>query len=242
MVPPVRAAFGLMNTDNNTSAIRLSLPVLFGYIPLGAAFGVMFSELGYHWLYAMLMGIVIYAGAGQFLAVGLLANHAGLVEVFVATLLLNARHMVYGLSLLSSLKLQGPRRWYLIFALTDETYSLLSMLQTGCDQLRARLQFRIAALNHVYWVAGCTLGAWLGGQIEFSTAGIEFTLPALFLVLALEQYRAVRRPRVFVLALAIGVLALLISPDNMLMLSIAMAVSLLVMARGGVEWTRLRIF
>lgn len=232
----------MMTTDTSTSALKLSLPVLFGYIPLGAAFGVMFSDLGYHWIYATLMGLVIYAGAGQFLAVGLLANHAGLLEVFVATLLLNARHMVYGLSLLSTLKLQGPRRWYLIFALTDETYSLLTMLQVKCEELRSRLQFQVAALNHAYWVVGCTLGAWLGGHIEYSTAGIEFTLPALFLVLTLEQYRAVRRPQVFALAVAIGVLALVISPDNMLMLSIALAVSLLIMARGGVEWNRLRIF
>lgn len=232
----------MMTTDTSTSALKLSLPVLFGYIPLGAAFGVMFSDLGYHWIYATLMGLVIYAGAGQFLAVGLLANHAGLLEVFVATLLLNARHMVYGLSLLSTLKLQGPRRWYLIFALTDETYSLLTMLQVKCEELRSRLQFQVAAMNHAYWVIGCTLGAWLGGHIEYSTAGIEFTLPALFLVLTLEQYRAVRRPQVFVLAVAIGVLALVISPDNMLMLSIALAVSLLIMARGGVEWNRLRIF
>ncbi len=232
----------MMTTDTSTSALKLSLPVLFGYIPLGAAFGVMFSDLGYHWIYATLMGLVIYAGAGQFLAVGLLANHAGLLEVFVATLLLNARHMVYGLSLLSTLKLQGPRRWYLIFALTDETYSLLTMLQVKCEELRSRLQLQVAALNHAYWVIGCTLGAWLGGHIDYSTAGIEFTLPALFLVLTLEQYRAVRRPQVFALAVAIGVLALVISPDNMLMLSIALAVSLLIMARGGVEWNRLRIF
>lgn len=231
-----------MTTENQPSAFRLSLPVLFGYIPLGMAFGVLFSDLGYHWLYAGLMGLVIYAGAGQFLAVGLLANQAGLVEVFIATLLLNARHMVYGLSLLSNLQLKGSRRWYLIYALTDETYSLLTMLQAGCDRLRARVQFRLALLNHIYWVIGCTLGAWLGEQISFSTAGIEFTLPSLFLVLALEQYRAVRRPRVFLMALAIGLLALWISADNMLMLSIGMAVSLLVMARGGVAWNQLRIF
>jgi len=231
-----------MTTETQPSAFRLSLPVLFGYIPLGMAFGVLFSDLGYHWLYAGLMGLVIYAGAGQFLAVGLLANHAGLAEVFIATLLLNARHMVYGLSLLSSLDLKGSRRWYLIYALTDETYSLLTMLQTGCDQLRARMQFRLAMLNHLYWVIGCTLGAWLGGQISFSTAGIEFTLPSLFLVLALEQYRVMRRPRVFMVALAIGLLALWISADNMLMLSIGMAVSLLIMARGGVRWNQLRIF
>jgi len=229
-------------TEPDRSAFRLSLPVLFGYIPLGIAFGVLFSELGYHWLYATLMGVVIYAGAGQFLAVGLLANHAGLVEVFVATLLLNARHMVYGLSLLSTLSLRGPRRWYLIYALTDETYSLLSMLQAGCDRSRTRLQFKLALLNHLYWVIGCTLGAWLGGQIGFSTAGIEFALPALFMVLTLEQYRAVRRPGVFILALAIGLLALLISADNMLLLSIGMAVSLLIMAKGGAPWDRRRIF
>lgn len=232
----------MMTNETSSSALKLSLPVLFGYIPLGAAFGVMFSDLGYHWIYATLMGLVIYAGAGQFLAVGLLANHAGLLEVFVATLLLNARHMVYGLSLLSTLKLRGPRRWYLIFALTDETYSLLTMLQIKCEELRSRLQFQLAALNHGYWVLGCTLGAWLGGQIDYSTAGIEFTLPALFLVLTLEQYRSVRRPQVFALAVAIGVVALLISPHNMLMLSIAMSVSLLIMARGGVAWNRLRIF
>jgi len=231
-----------MTTETQPSAFRLSLPVLFGYIPLGMAFGVLFSDLGYHWLYAGLMGLVIYAGAGQFMAVGLLANHAGLAEVFIATLLLNARHMVYGLSLLSSLDLKGSRRWYLIYALTDETYSLLTMLRTGCDQRRARIQFRLSMLNHLYWVVGCTLGAWLGGQISFSTAGIEFTLPSLFLVLALEQYRVMRRPRVFMVSLVIGLLALWISADNMLMLSIGMAVSLLIMARGGVAWNQLRIF
>ncbi len=161
-------------TEPDRSAFRLSLPVLFGYIPLGIAFGVLFSELGYHWLYATLMGVVIYAGAGQFLAVGLLANHAGLVEVFVATLLLNARHMVYGLSLLSTLSLRGPRRWYLIYALTDETYSLLSMLQAGCDRSRTRLQFKLALLNHLYWVIGAPWGPGWGGRSGFSTAGIEF--------------------------------------------------------------------
>src|SRR5690554_6208531 len=106
------------------SAFRLSLPVLFGYIPLGMAFGVLFSELGYHWLYAALMGLVIYAGAGQFLTVGLLANQAGLLEVFVATLLLNVVHMVYGLSLLGVLSRIGLRRWFTMYVLTVENYDL----------------------------------------------------------------------------------------------------------------------
>ncbi|SEF74712.1 AzlC family ABC transporter permease [Marinobacterium lutimaris] len=213
----------------SSSALRLSLPVMFGYIPLGIAFGVLFSDLGYHWLWATAMGLFIYAGAAQFLAVGLIANHAGLFEVFVAILLLNARHLVYGLSLISTLDLKGWRRWYLIFALTDETYSLLSITRSGSQNT---LQLRIAALNQGYWVFGCTLGAWLGSRLDLPTQGAEFALPALFTVLAIEQYRAVRRPLLFLAALAVAGLALMISADNMLMIAILLAVSLLLMARG----------
>ncbi len=225
-----------------SSGFRLSLPVLFGYIPLGIAFGVLFSELGYHWLWATAMGAFIYAGAAQFLAVGLIANQAGLFEVFVAVFLLNARHLVYGLSLISRLGLRGWRRWYLIFALTDETYSLLTALERQAPSLRDRLQVRIAALNQLYWVLGCTLGAWLGSQLPLPTEGAEFALPALFMVLTLEQYRHVRKPLLFLLALLIGLVALFISPDQMLLISVLLAVSLLLMAKGGERWNRLRIF
>lgn len=214
------------NPVQSSSALHLSLPVMFGYVPLGIAFGVLFSDLGYHWLWATAMGLFIYAGAAQFLAVGLIANHAGLFEVFVAILLLNARHLVYGLSLISTLELKGWRRWYLIFALTDETYSLLSVTHAASQD---RLQLRIAALNQFYWVFGCTLGAWLGSRLDLPTEGAEFALPALFTVLAIEQYRAVRRPQLFLAALAIAAVALLISPDNMLLIAIVLAVSLLLM-------------
>lgn len=226
----------------SVSGWRLSLPVLFGYVPLGIAFGVLFSDLGYHWLWATAMGLFIYAGAAQFLAVGLISNHAGLLEVFVAILLLNARHLVYGLSLISRLGLRGWRRWYLIFALTDETYSLLTALELQAPQLRDRLQVRIAALNQGYWVLGCTLGAWLGSRFTWPTEGAEFALPALFMVLAVEQYRQIRKPLLFLLALLIGVVALLINPEQMLLISVLMAIALLLMAKGGERWSRLRIF
>ncbi len=224
-------------------AFRASIPVLFGYIPLGTAFGVLFSELGYHWLYASLMGLVIFAGAGQFLAVGLLANHAGLAEIFIASLLINIRHLFYGISLLSCLKTRGWRRWYQIFGLTDETFSLLTSINVPDGIAPDRFHLAITALNHGYWILGCTLGAWIGNQISFSTVGIEFTLPALFMVLAIEQYRAIRRPALFVAAVAIGLaVMLLISREHMLLISILMAISLLLMAKGGRPWQRLRTF
>src|SRR5690554_5166146 len=105
---------------------RASLPVMFGYLPLGAAFGILAVEIGVPVWAAVLMSLVIYAGAGQFLAVALLGAGAGLVEVAVATLMLNSRHLFYGLSLLKRFKGSGWRKPYLIFALTDETYSLLT--------------------------------------------------------------------------------------------------------------------
>lgn len=212
----------------NTLVLRTSLPIFFGYLALGGAFGVLFSELGYHWLYASAMGLFIYAGAGQFLAVGLLANHAGLFEMAVATFLLNARHLFYGLSFISQIKSRGLPKLYQIFALTDETYSLLTStpIPKGIDE--GKFQVRLTLLNQVYWVMGCTLGAWLGGQFSFSTAGIEFILPALFVVLAIEQYKLLRQPWALWVAFAMGMVALLwISQKHMLIIAIVLSLVVL---------------
>lgn len=214
----------------NTAVLRTSLPVLFGYLPLGAAFGVLFSDLGYHWLYAAAMGLFIYAGAGQFLAVGLLANQAGLMEMAVATLLINSRHVFYGLSLMSRMHNRGWRKWYQIFGLTDETYSLItaSPIPKGIDA--GQFHLRITAVNQVYWLIGCTLGAWLGSLLEFSTDGIAFVLPALFMVLTIEQYKHLQDFRPFLAAFVIGIGTLaLISREHMLLIAILLSLSALMM-------------
>ncbi len=212
----------------NSFVIRTSLPVFFGYLALGGAFGVLFSELHYHWLYASFMGLLIYAGAGQFLAVGLLANHAGFTEMAIATFLLNSRHIFYGLSLLSRLRSKGWARLYQIFSLTDETYSLLSSSSPPAKLDIAKFQVRLSLVNHIYWVLGCTLGAWIGSNLNFSTAGIEFVLPALFVVLTIEQYKHVRQAWVFYVALIIGLATLfLISREHMLLIAIILCLTLL---------------
>ncbi|MCA6063696.1 AzlC family ABC transporter permease [Thalassolituus marinus] len=214
----------------NAAVLRSSLPVLFGYLPLGAAFGVLFSDLGYHWLYATAMGLFIYAGAGQFLAVGLLANQAGLMEMAIATLLINSRHVFYGLSLMSRMHNRGWRKWYQIFGLTDETYSLITStpIPAGIDP--GPFHLRITAINQAYWLLGCTSGAWLGSQLEFSTDGIAFVLPALFMVLTIEQYKHLRDIRPFIAALVIGIGTLaLISREHMLLIAILLSLSVLMM-------------
>jgi len=231
-----------MSVSLNQTVFKATLPVMFGYIPLGMAFGVLFSELGYHWFFACAMGVFIFAGAAQFLAVGLLANHAGLLEIFITIFLLNSRHIFYGISLLSSMKAKGWRRFYLIFGLTDETFSLLTSTQPPEGMDKTDYQLRVTLFNQSYWVLGCTLGGWLGTQISFSTAGIEFVLPALFMVLAIEQYRHLRQAAPFVLALLIGVGVLLfISQDQMLLISILISVATLLLYKGGERWNPYRI-
>ncbi|WP_372882106.1 AzlC family ABC transporter permease [Psychromonas sp.] len=221
-----------MNKALLLTAFKATFPVLFGYIPMGMAFGILFNELGFHWIYATLMATVIYAGAGQFMAVGLLANHAGLMEVAITTLLLNSRHLFYGISLINKFKTRWWRKFYLIFGLTDETYSLLTGTHPPEDKEKTDFYLLITAFNHSYWVIGSTLGAILGANISVDTTGLEFTLPALFMVLAIEQYKSVRESRPFIMAGAVAFVSIwLFSRDNMLLMSIMLSIIILLLFR-----------
>lgn len=220
------------------AALRASLPVLFGYVPLGIAFGLLFDGLGHPWYFATLMGLLVFAGAAQFLAVGLLAAHAGLLEVAVTTFLLNSRHLFFGLSLLTRFRVGGWRKFYLVFGLTDETYSLLTGTRPPEGVPRVSYDLWVTGLNQLWWVSGCTLGALLGRAVAFDTAGLEFTLTALFAVLVLEQYRATRALLPFLVALGSGFLALaLFRQEHMLLLSIALSTAILVAHGKTRQWT-----
>ncbi len=202
---------------------------MFGYLPLGAAFGILAIELGVPWWAALLMSLFIYAGAGQFLAVALLAAGAGLVEVAVATLMLNSRHLFYGLSLIKRFQGAGWRKPYLVFALTDETYSLLTT-QPAEEQRDHGLAFRISALNQLWWVLGTVAGVMIGTALDFDSRGIEFALTALFIVLTLEQARRLRQGLPFVIALLAGGGAILLVPDRHMLLVAIAAASLMLLA------------
>lgn len=205
-----------------------TLPVMFGYLPLGAAFGILAIEVGIPPWGALLMSLLIYAGAGQFLAVTLLAAGAGLVEVAVATLMLNSRHLFYGLSLLRRFQGAGWRKPYLVFALTDETYSLLTTHagDAGLDHAQA---FRVSLINQLWWVLGSMAGVLVGTTLAFDSRGIEFALTALFIVLTLEQARRLRQWLPFAIALSTGFGAMLLLPDRHLLLGAIGAASLVLL-------------
>ncbi|MWJ28174.1 branched-chain amino acid ABC transporter permease [Halomonas sp. ZH2S] len=201
---------------------------MFGYLPLGAAFGILAVEMEIPWYAAMAMSLLIYAGAGQFLAIALLASGAGMIEVTVATLMLNSRHVFYGLSLLKRFQGASWRKPYLIFALTDETYSLLTS-QSGSNVTNHALAFRISLLNQLWWVLGTLLGAAIGSAKLFDSQGIEFALTALFIVLTLEQARRLRQALPFIIALGTGFGALLWLPEQHLLLGAIGSASLLLL-------------
>ncbi len=211
------------------AAFRASVPVMFGYVPLGTAFGILFQDLGYAWYYAPLMGLTVYAGAAQFMAVGLLAAHASLFEVALSTFILNSRHMFFGVSLLSRYRARGLKKLYLIFGLTDETYSLITSTHPPDGHDEQNYYLALTALNQSYWITGCAIGALFGANVQFDTSGMEFTLTALFMVLMLEQWKKLREPFPFVVAALCGLAALWLFREQMLLVSITLSIALLLL-------------
>ncbi len=209
------------------SLLQTTSPVFFGYVPMGMAFGVLFQDLGHPWWYATLMGLVIFAGSAQFLAVGLIAAGAGWVEVFLSTFLLNARHLFYGLSMLKRYGQWGLRKLYLIFGLTDETYALISSMAVTDPSQSEKKYFWITLFNQSYWVLGCTLGALLGAALPFDTQGMEFVMTALFTVLLIEQYQRLKESTPLLVAALSSLLIIIVLPEHMLTGSILLTLSIL---------------
>lgn len=179
-----------MNRKTLAAAFPATVPVLMGYLSIGVVFGWMLAAVGYGPLWAVAMSLVVYAGSGQYLGVSLLASNAALPDVALLTLIINFRHLVYGLSMLEKFNGMGWRKPYMIFSLTDETYALLAGIRPpeGVDE--KDFYFAIALLDHLYWIAGSFIGAVFGSILTINTAGIEFAMTALFIVIAVDQWRA----------------------------------------------------
>jgi 4-azaleucine resistance transporter AzlC len=216
-----------------SAAFRYSIPVLLGYLAIGLAFGLLLSGAGYPWWMSLLMGLVMYAGAGQYIAVGLFSAGAGLGEACLVQLIVNARHIAYGLTMLKPFRLAGALKPYLVFSLTDETFALLSSLREGDPRREGRFMFCLALLNHGYWVTGSLLGALAGSLVPFDTRGMGFAMTALFVVLMVEQMRQVRKAPLFVLSALAAALGVILLPARGALLA-ALTAALLLAALGKV--------
>ena len=207
-----------------------TLPVLTGYLVLGFGFGIIIKSCGYGILLAFAMSLLIYAGSMQYAAIGLLTGGASLLTVALTTLMVNARHLFYGISMLDRYRGAGTRKPYLIFALTDETYSLVCREdQEIPDGQRINYCFFVSLFDHAYWVAGSLLGALVGTLFSFNSEGIDFALTALFLTVFLEQWLGTKKHAPALIGVAASVLCLLVfGADRFLipaMLLMALALS-----------------
>ena len=220
-----------MTRQTLKAAFFKSVPVMAGYLIIGLGFGILLRDAGYGVLWAAAMSVLIYAGAMQYVGVGLIAGGAGLLSAAVATLAVNARHLFYSLSMVDVYRGAGKKRPYLIFALTDETYSLLcdGAAPAGTDPHAYRLL--VSLFNHCYWIIGSVAGNLLGDVVPFSTAGIEFSMTALFVATFVSQWKAGKShiPAVVGVLCSVGSL-LLFGPEHFLipaMLLITLALFLL---------------
>lgn len=169
-----------------------TVPVMTGYICLGFGFGIVMQQNGLGLFWALALSLFVYAGSMQYVAVGLLTSGAGLLTAALTTLAVNARHLFYGLSMIDTYKDMGKKKPYLIFALTDETYSLVAGKQPPEGVDRGKYYLLVSALDQCYWVLGTLLGSAVGRLLPINYEGIDFALTALFVTIFVEQWLSVK--------------------------------------------------
>lgn len=210
-----------MKQQQNKSAFRAAfpktLPVMAGYMVLGFGFGLLLQSKGYSFWWATLMSITIFAGSMQYVAVDLLATGAGLISTALMTLMINARHLFYGISMLEPYRNTGKKKPYLIFGLTDETYSLVCTGEVPEGVDRNSYYFWITILNQSYWVVGSTIGALFGTAIAINTKGVDFSMTALFTVIVTDNLLKQSSRLSTITGLAVSLVCLFIfGPGNFL--------------------------
>lgn len=210
-----------------------TLPIMAGYLVLGFGFGVLLQKNGYPFYLASIMSVTIYAGSLQYAAVGLLARGAGYLTSALIALTVNARHLFYGLSMLERYRDTGRAKPYLIWALTDETYSLVSRdtLPEGIG--RTRYYVLVSLLDQIYWVIGATLGGLFGQLVSFNSTGIDFSMTALFIVIFLDQWLSSRRHFPALAGVAITLACLLIFGSEQFLIPAMAGVAVVLLALRG---------
>ncbi|MBE6825013.1 MAG: branched-chain amino acid transporter AzlC [Ruminococcaceae bacterium] len=198
-------------------AFSATVPVLMGYLALGFGFGVLLSTEGFSALWALFMSVTMFGGSMQYAAVDILADGVSLLSAAITTLIINSRHLFYGISLVDKYKDAGIKKLYMIHALTDETYSLVCSDELTKDvEHKHFYYFLVSILDHCYWIMGCVLGAVFGTNVTFNSEGIEFVLTALFLTIFVEQWLSSKDHLPAILGVCCAVVCTAVFHENML--------------------------
>lgn len=226
--------------NKNAKALKAAfphtIPVMLGYLFIGIAFGVLFENKGYNFIWAIIMSTLVYAGSMQFVAVNFFTGGISLISVALITFMVNIRHIFYGLSMIDKFKEMGNIKPYMIFSLTDETYSLLCLVDSPKDVDRNLFLFFIAFLNQIYWVVGSFIGSVAGSMITFNSKGIDFAMTALFTVIFVEQWLFCKSHIPAVIGVMISLICLIIfGANNFLLPSMILIILILTIFRNIIE-------
>ena len=170
------------------AAFPYTIPILAGFWFLGLAYGIYMNVSGFSVIYPMVMSLIIFGGSLEFVAVEMLMSPFAPVQTIVMTLLIQARHLFYGISMLDRFKGMGWKKYYLIFGMCDETFSINYTARIPEDVDRGWFYFFVTLLNHFYWFSGATIGGLLGNLLQFDTEGLDFVMTAMFVVIFMEQW------------------------------------------------------
>lgn len=218
------------------AAFPYTIPIFAGFWFLGLTYGIYMNVSGFSFLYPMLMSLTIFAGSMEFVTVNMLLGSFNPVQAFVMTLMINARHLFYGISMLEKFRGTGLKKLYLIFGMCDESFSINYTAEIPPDVDKGWFMFFVTLLNQFYWFSGSTLGGIFGSLIHFNTEGLDFVMTAMFVVIFMEQWLKDKRHTSALLGLGISVLCLLIfGADNFIIPSMAAMLILLTFMRKPIE-------
>ncbi len=216
-----------MNKKTLKTIFINTLPVLAGYMAIGISFGILLSVKGYGIGWALAMSLFIYAGSMQFVTIDLLGGAASLVSAALLTLMVNARHLFYGISMIEKYKGTGKKKPYLIFALTDETYSLVCSGEAPEGIDRDLYFLFVSMFNQCYWVVGSVIGSLIGSVITFNSDGLEFAMTALFVTVFVEQWMSTKNHIPALVGVAVSVVCLLIFGADSFLIPTMIAITLI---------------
>lgn len=203
-------------------AFPYTIPIFAGFWFLGLTYGIYMNVSGFSFWYPMLMSLTIFAGSMEFVTVNLLLGAFDPLQALALTLMINARHLFYGISMLDKYRGTGWKKCYLIFGMCDESFSINCSAEIPKDVDRGWFMFFVTLLNHFYWFSGATLGGIFGSLLHFNTEGLEFVMTAMFVVIFLEQWRKERRHTSALLGLALPLLCLILfGADNFIIPAMA---------------------
>lgn len=218
------------------AAFPFTLPMMAGFLFLSMAYSILMRSVGFGPWYPILMSVVIFAGAMQFVAVNLFTQPFAPLTALALTLLVNARHMFYGLSLLDTYRDMGRKKWFLIYALCDESFSIVCSVEVPDGVDRSWFYFFVSFFNNSYWIIGTAIGAFSGALLPFDLTGVEFAMTALFLVIFVNRWEVEEHHISSLCGLGVSILCLLLfGPDRFIVAAMAGMLVILTLLRRPID-------